>query len=115
MLLDAFDSNWITPLGPHVNAFEEELSQFVGAEACAALHSGTAALHLALLLAGVGPGDEVLVPSLTFVAPASACRYVGASVRFIDSERSTWNMDPDLLEEALASGRPPAAVIAGEI
>jgi dTDP-4-amino-4,6-dideoxygalactose transaminase len=115
MLLDAFDSNWITPLGPHVNAFEEELSQFVGAEACAALHSGTAALHLALLLAGVGPGDEVLVPSLTFVAPASACRYVGASVRFIDSERSTWNMDPDLLEEALASGRPPAAVIAVDI
>ncbi len=111
LLLDAFDSNWITPLGPHVDAFERELVEYTGAAACAALHSGTAALHLALLLAGVGEGDEVVVPSLTFIAPASACRYVGASLRFVDSERETWNMDPDLLEATLSSGRPPAAVI----
>jgi len=110
-LIAAFDSNWITPLGPEVNGFETELASFVDAPAAAALVSGTAALHLALLLAGVGPGDEVVVPSLTFIAPANAVRYVGASLRFIDSERSTWNLDPDLLDEALASGRPPAAVI----
>jgi pyridoxal phosphate-dependent aminotransferase EpsN len=115
LLLDAFDSNWITPLGPHVTAFEEELAAFTGAEACAALQSGTAALHLALLLAGVGQGDEVIVPSLTFIAPASACRYVGASLRFVDSERATWNLDPELLDEALSSGRPPAAVIAVDL
>lgn len=110
-LVAAFDSNWITPLGPEVNGFEEELATFVEAPAAAALVSGTAALHLALLLAGVGPGDEVIVPTLTFIAPASAVRYVGATLRFVDSERETWNMDPELLDQALSTGKPPAAVI----
>lgn len=118
-LLRAFDSNWITPLGPEVDAFEAEICEFTGAEAAAALSSGTAALHLALLLAGVGPGDEVWVSTLTFVAPANAVRYVGADLRFIDSERETWNMDPDLLaaelEAAEAAGRLPKAVIAVDL
>jgi dTDP-4-amino-4,6-dideoxygalactose transaminase len=114
-LLEAFDSNWITPLGPAVDAFEASFSDFVGAPAAAALSSGTAALHLALLLAGVGQEDEVWVSDLTFVAPANAVRYVGASLRFIDSETTTWNMDPDLLDAELtaaaARGRLPRAVI----
>jgi len=114
-LLRAFDSNWITPLGPEVDAFEAEICEYTGAEAAAALSSGTAALHLALLLAGVGPGDEVWVSTLTFVAPANAVRYVGAELRLIDSERDTWNMDPALLGAELAvaaaAGRLPKAVI----
>jgi len=118
-LLRAFDSNWITPLGPEVDAFEAEICEYTGAEAAAALSSGTAALHLALLLAGVGPGDEVWVSTLTFMAPANAVRYVGADLRFIDSERETWNMDPDLLsaelEAAAAVGRLPKAVIAVDL
>ena len=118
-LLRAFDSNWITPLGPEVDAFEAEFCEFTGAEAAAALSSGTAALHLALLLAGVGPGAEVWVSTLTFVAPANAVRYVGADLRFIDSERQTWGMDPELLaaglEAAAASDRLPAAVVVVDI
>lgn len=118
-LLRAFDSNWITPLGPEVDAFEAEVCEFTGAEDAAALVSGTAALHLALLLAGAGEGSEVWVSTLTFVAPANAVRYVGAELRFIDSERDTWNMDPDLLEaelvSAAASGRLPVAVIVVDI
>ncbi len=115
LLLDAFDSNWITTAGPHVAAFEAELRELSGAEASLALQSGTAAIHLALLLAGVGPGDEVVVPTLTFVAPAAACRQIGATVRFVDSERETWNIDPDLLDVALSSGPPPAAVVVVDI
>ncbi len=115
LLLDAFDSNWIAPLGPHVDAFEREMCEFTGAEDAAALSSGTAALQLALLLLGVQPGDEVIVPTLTFVAPANAARYVGAKVRFVDVETETWNMDPDLLEVALSSGPPPAAVVVVDI
>lgn len=114
-LIAAFDSNWIAPLGPEVDAFEHELCSYTGAEAAAAVVSGTAALHLALLLAGVGPGDEVIVPTLTFVAPANAVKYVGADLRFVDVERDTWNLDPDLLEAAITAGRPPAAVIAVDI
>jgi dTDP-4-amino-4,6-dideoxygalactose transaminase len=114
-LLAAFDSNWIAPLGPEVDAFESDMCAFTGAEAAAALVSGTAALHLALLLLGVQPGDEVIVPTLTFVAPANAAAYVGARLRFVDVERETWNMDPELLELALASGPPPAAVIVVDI
>ncbi len=118
-LLAAFDSNWITPLGPDVDAFEAELADFCGAPAAAALSSGTAALHLALLLHGIGPGDEVIVPTLTFVAPANAVRYVGADLRFVDCERETWNLDPVLLDAALAraagEGRRPAAVIAVDL
>src|SRR5579862_6080018 len=102
LLLDAFDSNWIAPLGPHVDAFEREFADFVGVGHAAALSSGTAALHLALLLLGVGPGAEVLVPSLTFAATAYAVTYVGARPVFVDSERETWNLDPALLEEELA-------------
>ncbi len=114
-LLAAFDSNWIAPTGPEVDGFEADLSAFTGAEAVAALASGTAALHLALLLVGVRPGDEVVIPTLTFVAPANAAAYVGARIRFVDVERSTWNMDPDLLEEVLATGPPPAAVVVVDI
>ena len=118
-LLRAFDSNWITTMGAEVDAFEAEVADFVGVEAAAALASGTAALHLALLLDDVGPGDEVWVSTLTFVAPVNAVRYVGADLRFIDSESATWNMDPDLLEHELerasASRRLPKAVIAVDL
>ncbi len=115
LLLDAFDSNWIAPLGPHVDAFEREFATFVGVEHAAALSSGTAGLQLALLLLGVGPGDDVLVPTLTFVATASAVMYVGARPVFLDSETATWNLDPALLAEELAErardGRLPAAIV----
>src|SRR4249919_2478790 len=92
LLLDAFDSNWIAPLGPHVDAFERELAAFVGAPQAAALSSGTAALHLALHLLGVGPGDDVVVPTLTFVATANVVRYVGARPVFVDASEATWNL-----------------------
>jgi pyridoxal phosphate-dependent aminotransferase EpsN len=115
LLLDAFDSNWIAPLGPHVDAFEREFSAYVGRPHAAALSSGTAALHLALVLLGVGPGDDVIVPSFTFVASANAVTYVGARPVFVDSERTTWNLDPALVEEELAAragdGHLPAAVL----
>ena len=119
LLLDAFDSNWIAPLGPHVDAFEQEFARAVGCSAAAALSSGTAGLHLALLMLGVGPGDEVVVPTLTFVATANAVAYVGARPVFVDSERGTWNLDPDLLAEVLAKraavGARPAAVISVDL
>ena len=115
LLLDSFDSNWIAPLGPHVDAFEHELAASVGVCAAAALSSGTAALHLALILLGVGPGDEVIVSDLTFVASANVVRYVGATPIFVDADPETWTMDPDLLAEALQDrarrGRPPKAAI----
>jgi dTDP-4-amino-4,6-dideoxygalactose transaminase len=115
LLLDAFDSNWIAPLGPHVDAFEREFAQATGVEHAAALSSGTAALHLALVLLGVGAADEVFTSDLTFAATANAITYVGARPVFIDSDRASWNMDPDLLEEELAHaarrGRLPKAVI----
>ena len=119
LLLDAFDSNWIAPLGPHVDAFEAEFANATGTEHAVALSSGTAALHLALLLLGVGFGDHVIVPTLTFVATANAVRYVGAEPVFIDSERSSWNVDPDLLEDELRErtrrGTRPLAVIAVDL
>lgn len=116
LLLDAFDSNWIAPLGPHVEAFEKELAARVQLPHAAALSSGTAALHLALQMVGVGPGDDVVVSSLTFAASANPIRYLGARPVFIDSEGETWNMSPDLLEEELEErrrlGRPmPKAVV----
>jgi dTDP-4-amino-4,6-dideoxygalactose transaminase len=117
MLLDAFDSNWIAPLGPHVDAFEAEFASHleIGDGQAVALISGTAALHLALLLVGVAPGDEVLVPSFTFVASANAVRYLGATPVFIDCTASTWNIDPDLVATELAErahrGRLPRAVV----
>ena len=115
MLLQAFDSNWIAPLGPDVDGFEAEFAARVGVAHAVALSSGTAALHLALQLVGVGPGDEVLVPSFTFVATANAVVYRGATPVFVDCSPDTWNMDPDLVAEDLdrraAIGRLPAAVV----
>jgi dTDP-4-amino-4,6-dideoxygalactose transaminase len=115
LLLQAFDSNWIAPTGPQVDAFEHELASVIGAAGAAALSSGTAALHLALLLLGVSPGDTVVTSTLTFVATANAIRYVGATPIFIDSDRASWNMDPDLLEEELHEaarrGELPKAVL----
>ena len=100
-LLDAFDSNWIAPLGPHVDAFERDFAANVGANHAVALSSGTAAIHLGLKLLGIGPGDEVLVSSLTFSASANPVTYVGATPVFIDSNRETWNMNPQLLAEEI--------------
>jgi dTDP-4-amino-4,6-dideoxygalactose transaminase len=115
MLLEAFDSNWIAPLGPDVDAFEQESAALVGLEYAVALSSGSAALHLALLLSGVGPGDDVLVPSFTFVATAGAVCLLGAQPVFVDCTPGSWNLDPDLVEEDLdhraAQGRLPAAVV----
>ena len=115
LLLEAFDSNWIAPLGPHVDAFERELAARVQVAHAAALSSGTAALHLALVILGVGPGDDVLVSDLTFSASANPVLYVGARPVFIDCERQSWNMDPDLLADELeacaARGKLPKAVI----
>lgn len=112
---DAFASNWIAPVGPHVDAFEREFAALVGVPHAAALSAGTAALHLALKLIGVGEGDEVLVSTLTFAASAYPVRYLGARPVFIDSEPRSWNMDPNLLAEALRersrAGRTPAAVV----
>ncbi len=115
----AFDGGWIAPLGPEVDAFEEELAAVVGKGHVAALSAGTAGLHLALLVGGVVAEDTVFVSDLTFAATANAIRYVGAEPVFIDSDRTTWNMDPDLLAEAMAAaaqrGNLPAAVIAVDL
>jgi dTDP-4-amino-4,6-dideoxygalactose transaminase len=110
LLLDAFDSGWIAPLGPHVDAFEREFAEAVGVRHAVALSSGTAALHLALVLLGVGEGDEVLVPTLTFVATANAVRYVGATPVFVDSERASWCIDPELVASAVRDRRPKAVI-----
>jgi dTDP-4-amino-4,6-dideoxygalactose transaminase len=113
---EAFESNWIAPVGPQVDAFEKEFAEHVGIGAAAALNSGTAAIHLALLLVGVKADDEVLVPTLTFCGSANPVAYVGARPTFIDSEAASWNLDPDLVEEVLVDrakkGRLPGAVIA---
>src|SRR5438552_4899280 len=115
LLLEAFDSNWIAPVGPLLDRFERDFASFVGVPAAAAVASGTAALHLALQMLGVGPGDVVVVPSLTFVAPAAAVTYVGATPVFLDSDEPTWNLDPQLLADELAGrarrGTLPAAVM----
>ncbi|HEY6635110.1 MAG TPA: aminotransferase class I/II-fold pyridoxal phosphate-dependent enzyme, partial [Acidimicrobiia bacterium] len=97
----ALDSGWVAPLGPEVDAFEAELAAVSGRDFGVALSSGTAGLHLALILNGVGAGDRVLVSTLTFSATANAIRYVGAEPVFVDSDHATWNMDPELLAEAL--------------
>ena len=94
MLLEAFDSNWIAPLGPDVDAFEAELAERVGVGHAVALSSGSAALHLGLLLAGVGAGDDVLVPSFTFVATAAAVTLLGARPVFVDCSRTNWAISP---------------------
>jgi dTDP-4-amino-4,6-dideoxygalactose transaminase len=99
---EAFDTNWVAPLGPNVDRFEEEFARYVGTKHAAALSSGTAAIHLALELAGVGAGDEVICSSLTFVASVNPIRYVGATPVLVDSEPDSWNICPDLLAEFLA-------------
>ncbi len=115
LVADAFASNWIAPLGPHVDAFEREFAEAVGGAHAVALSSGTAALHLALRLAGVGPGDEVLCSTLTFVASANPIVYEGATPVFLDSERKSWNLDPNVLADALRAGarrgRMPKALV----
>lgn len=107
----AFDTNWIAPLGPNVDAFEEELADMVGIDHATALSSGTAAIHLALKAVGVGEGDIVFCQSLTFSASANPILYQGAKPVFIDSEPGNWNMDPKLLEEAFEKYTPKAVII----
>ena len=102
---EAFDTNWIAPLGPNVNNFETDLVRYTGCGHVAALSSGTAAIHLAIILLGVGPGDEVIVPSFTFSATVNPVVYQHAIPVFIDSEKETWNMDPELLEKAIKDKR----------
>ncbi len=101
----AFDQNFIAPLGPNVDAFETVLSSYTGVSHAAALRSGTAAIHLGLIMLGVGKGDEVIVSSFTFSASVNPIVYQGATPVLVDSEPSTWNMDPDLLEEAIRERR----------
>jgi dTDP-4-amino-4,6-dideoxygalactose transaminase len=124
---EAFDTNWVVPLGPNVNAFEADLERFVttlppsllggaGGRPVVALSSGTAAVHLALIACGVGPGDEVIVQSFTFCASSHPITYLGATPVFVDSEPETWNMDPNLLEAAIKdriekTGRKPKAIV----
>ncbi len=126
---EAFDTNWVVPLGPNVNGFEKDLEEFVNqngkierlkngslSKRVVALSAGTAAVHLALIACGVGPGDEVIVQSFTFCASSNPIAYLGATPVFVDSEKDTWNMDPDLLEEAIKdriakTGKTPKAIV----
>ncbi len=111
----AFDENWIAPLGPNVDGFEADLCRFTGAKHAAALSSGTAAIHLALVLLGVGPGDEVICPTFTFSATINPVLYQGATPVFVDSDTSTWNISVDetrrAIEDRLAQGKKPKALI----
>jgi dTDP-4-amino-4,6-dideoxygalactose transaminase len=119
LLLEAFDSNWIAPIGPHVDAFEREFAEAVGVPYAVALSSGTAALHLALQVLGIGRGDDVLTSTMTFAATANAITYVGATPAFVDVSRKTWNLDPGLLEQELEirnrRGRQAAAVLSVDL
>ena len=114
---EAFDTNWVVPLGPNVNGFEDDLQKFVGeGKEVVALSSGTAAVHLGLLACGVGPSDEVLIQSFTFCASSNPITYLGATPVFVDSEKDSWNMDLDLLEEAIKdriakTGKTPKAIV----
>ncbi len=112
---EAFDTNWIAPLGPNVDGFEESLENYTGAVHAAALSSGTAAIHLALILLGVKPGDEVIASSFTFSATVNPIIYLGARPILIDSETDTWNMCPEMLEKAIkdriSKGKKPKAII----
>ena len=114
---EAFDTNWVVPLGPNVNGFEKDLEEFVGEnKRVVALSAGTAAVHLGLLVAGVKPGDEVIVQSFTFCASSHPITYLGATPVFVDSEKDSWNMDPELMEEAIKdriakTGKKPAAIV----
>ena len=114
---EAFESNWVAPLGPNVEGFEKALETYLGnGNHVAALSSGTAAIHLALILLGVGKGDEVICQSMTFSASANPIVYQGATPIFVDSEPNTWNICPNYLEEAIkdriAKGKKPKAIIA---
>src|SRR4051794_4189388 len=115
LLLEAFDSNWVAPVGPDLDAFERQVADYVGVRYAVALSSGTAALHLALQVAGVSAGDTVLVPSFTFAASANAVTYLGARPVFLDCSPDTWNIDPGLvaaeLDRCARQGSLPAAVI----
>ena len=114
---EAFDTNWVVPLGPNVNGFEKDLEAFVGQDKrVVALASGTSAVHLSLIACGVKPGDEVIVQSFTFCASSHPITYLGATPVFVDSEKDTWNMDPELLEEAIKdriakTGKKPKAIV----
>ena len=114
---EAFDTNWVVPLGPNVNGFEAVLKEFVGQDKeVVALASGTSAVHLALIACGVKPGDEVIVQSFTFCASSHPITYLGATPVFVDSEKDTWNMDPELMEEAIKdriakTGKKPKAIV----
>ena len=114
---EAFADNWVVPLGPNVNGFEADLERFVGeGKKVVALSAGTAAIHLALIACGVGAGDEVMVQSFTFCASSNPIRYLGATPVFVDSEPESWNMDPELLDRAIAdrrekTGKLPKAII----
>ena len=123
---EAFDTNWVVPLGPNVNGFEEDLKNFVDSlpgggcleprHEVVALSAGTAAVHLGLLACGVGPGDEVIVQSFTFCASSHPITYLGATPVFVDSEKDSWNIDPDLMEEAIKdriakTGKKPKAIV----
>lgn len=111
----AFDTNWVAPLGPNVDGFEKDLCDFTGAKACAALSAGTAAIHLSLILLGVKQGDEVICSSFTFSASCNPIVYQGATPILIDSEIETWNMSPELLEKAIkdriSKGKKPKAIV----
>ena len=100
-LTDAFDSNWIAPLGPHVDGFEKEMAEYLGVKHAAALSSGSGALHLALKIAGIKEGDRVLCPSLTFAATANVIMYEKAKPIFVDSDPNTWVVDLNALEKAI--------------
>ena len=114
---EAFDTNWVVPLGPNVNGFEKDLEVFVGQDKrVVALASGTSAVHLSLIACGVKPGDEVIVQSFTFCASSHPITYLGATPVFVDSEKDTWNMDPELMEEAIKdrigkTGKKPKAIV----
>ena len=114
---EAFDTNWVVPLGPNVNAFEKDLETFIGqGRHIVALSSGTAAIHLGLLQLGIGPGDEVICQSFTFSASANPITYLGGTPDFVDSEEETWNMSPQFLEQAIhdrkaKTGKYPKAII----
>ncbi len=112
---EAFDSNYIAPLGPQVDAFEKEFSEYTGIAHCVALSSGTAAMHLAVRYLGIGPGDEVLASTLTFIGSVSPVVFESAAPVFIDADRESWNMNPGLLEKELEicnqKGKLPKAVI----
>lgn len=115
LVKEAFSTNWIAPLGPMVDAFEAEICACTGARHALAVSSGTAAIHLSLMLLGVTAGDEVLCASFTFAGSAFPIRYLGATPVFVDSEETSWNMDPAILEEAILDrmkrGKTPKAAI----